>query len=362
MKYSKRRKDMGEGFLGEDSKLRFITFDKALGMFLDSQDASNHSKATYNDYSRVLNLFLYYMHDKHSYTLIQQVTEQDIIGWLSFLRNTLSSRGRPYSSKSIETYARDVIAFFNWLVRHGHLESSPMAQIGLPKAEKTLIRVFTEQEIEMLDAACDRDLNGKALTQDERKALASRDRAILWFLLSTGVRASEACGLLFADIDWDKSLVYVRGKGAKERRIPFGKIARQHLNTYVTYWRGRSPESDEHVFLNSYGSPLTYTAVQQMFMRLKRVADIKDKRVSAHTCRHWFAVNCIKNGMPSTVLQGLLGHEKLEMINTYVRLADQDNRELYARFSPADNLEMHHRSKDKRKDLRDWRKSRNKKV
>ena len=62
--------------------------------------------------------------------------------------------------------------------------------------------------------------------------------------------------------------------------------------------------------------------------------------------------------MPSTVLQGLLGHEQLEMINTYVRLAEQDKREIYTRYSPVDALDMHHRSKGKRKQLQNWRNAR----
>ncbi len=62
--------------------------------------------------------------------------------------------------------------------------------------------------------------------------------------------------------------------------------------------------------------------------------------------------------MPSTVLQGLLGHERLEMINTYVRLAEQDTKEMYAWYSPVDVLDMHHKSKGKREQLRDWRNTR----
>src|SRR5437588_10495167 len=120
----------------------------------------------------------------------------------------------------------------------------------------------------------------------------------------------------------------------------------------------RALPAHECVFLNVFGNPLTQSTVNAIFARLKRVAGITDKRVSAHTCRHWFAVNCIKNGMPSIVLQGILGHEQLEMINTYVHLAEQDRRVLYAEYSPVDRLEMHHSSKGKRQKLREWRNAR----
>jgi site-specific recombinase XerD len=338
-----------------------LPFDAALQAFLAGQDAAGHSKISAVDYKRVVGQFLRYMAREHQYTYVQQIQEQDVLEWLAYLRNTTSRLGRPYSSRSIRTYCVDVFAFFNWLYRHEYIDENPVELVDAPKIEKPLIRVFTEEEIERLDAACDREAHGRSLTPDERKALAARDRAILWLLLSTGIRLSELCGLRFCDIDWDKGMIYVFGKGAKERVVPFGKVARQYLNTYLQYWRGKPTDPvNDHVFIGVFGRPITYYSVKKIFERLKVKAGIQDKRVSAHTCRHWFAVNAIKNGMPSTVLQNLLGHERLEMINTYVRLAEQDKRELYNRYSPADSLKMH-RSKDRRSEIREWRNARKRK-
>jgi len=363
LEFSKRRQKEGQeqALIVSHPLVAATTFESALNALLTAHDAVGHSKVTLEDYKRTIGLFLRYMADTHGYTHVQQITEHDVLEWLAYLRNTPNRLGRPYSSRTIETYCRTVLVFFHWLVNHNYLVVNPVVQIRTPKTEKALIRVFTEDELERLDAACDRPAKGRSLTPDERKAMAARDRAFLWLLLSTGIRLSEACGLLFRDIDWDSGMIFVRGKGAKERKVPFGRVARQHLNTYITYWRGVPADPvNEHVFLNAFGHPLRPHSAQAIFRRLKEVAGIRDKRVSAHTCRHWFAVNCIKRGMPSTVLQSLLGHEQLEMINTYVRLAEQDKRELYARHSPVDALEMHHRPKGKREQLRDWRNARKK--
>ncbi len=360
MKLSKRRQNVDTTVLAVEPGKPTLTFENAFNAFLQSQDAVGHSKMTKADYKTVIGIFLRYMTSIHGYTLIQQIREEDILGWLAHLRNSDNAYGRPYSSRTIATYNRDVITFFHWLIEHKYITSNPAEKIKETKVEKALIRVFTKDELERLDVACNRAADGRSITPDERKMLAARDRAILWLLLSTGIRLSELCGLCFADIDWDKSLIYVRGKGAKERRVPMGSVARQHLNTYITYWRGIPASLSEAVFLSVFGKPLRPSAVKQMFARLKKLAEITDKRVSAHTCRHWFAVNSIKNGMPSTVLQGLLGHEHLEMINTYVRLAEQDNRDLYAKYSPVDSLEMHHNTKGKRERDREWRTSRKK--
>lgn len=359
-KSSKRRKQKGDNPSSEPV-VAPMTLEKSLEIFLMAQDAAGNSKATMSDYKMVVGIFLKYITETHGYTAIKQVKEEDVLQWLAYLRNKTNKLGRPYSSRSIQTYSRDVAAFFKWLSEHGHIPVNPMVHIKTPKVEKALIRVFTEDELKLLDAACDRPSKGKALTTDERKALGARDRAFLWLLLSTGIRMSEACGLLFKDISWDDGMIYVRGKGAKERRIPMGKVARQHLNTYIQYWRGEPKDTtNEHVFLNAFGDPLRPSSAQEIFARLKEVAGITDKRVSAHTCRHWFAVNMIKRGLPSTVLQGLLGHEQLEMINTYVRLAEQDSRVLYAKYSPVDALDMHHTSKGRREQTREWRNARKK--
>ena len=361
MRMSKRRNGT-DGQVIAHPGIASTPFESALEAFLKAQDAAGHSKVTQDDYERVVKLFLRYMADEHGYKSIQEITENDIFGWLSHLRNTPNRLNKPYSSRTIETYCRNVLVFFNWLLEHHYLTVSPIAQVKLPKTEKALIRVFTEDELERLDAACDRAPQGRSLTPDERKAMSARDRAILWLLLSTGIRISELCGLRLSDIDWNKGLISVKGKGAKERKVPFGKVARQHLNTYIQYWRGLPYDpANEHVFLNAFGNPMRPASVQDMFRRLKKVAGIRDKRVSAHTCRHWFAVNCIKRGMPSTVLQGLLGHEQLEMINTYVRLAEQDTRNLYAAYSPVDALDMHHAPGGKREKLREWRNARKRK-
>jgi site-specific recombinase XerD len=358
MKYSKRRKDLQRQ--QDEQQQSKTSFEQALSAFLEAQDAAGHSKVTQSDYGRVLRgVFLRYMTETYGYACIQDITERDLIGWLAYLRNATNKLGRAYSSRSIQTYYTYVLAFFHWLVEHGYLEENPLKSVKLPKADKPLIRVFTEDELMRLDLACDRLSHGRSLTSDERKALAARDRAILWMLLSTGVRLSELCGLRLRDIDWKQGMIYIRGKGAKERKVPFGSVARQHLNTYLQYWRGDPLDPvNEHVFLSVFGKPLSDNAVQRMFKRLAERANIHDKRVSAHTCRHWFAVNAIKQGMPTAALRDLLGHETWEMIDVYVHLAEQDKKDIYVKFSPVDSLKMHQTTRGRRGQIREWRNAR----
>ncbi len=336
-----------------------MSLDKAIAAFLNAQEGAGHSKFTVLNYRSTVKHFLQYIREKYHYETIDQIEEADIMAWMAYLRGVITRRGRPYSSVSIQSKARFVFTFFNWLFAHKKLDANPVAQITKPKAEKVLIRVFSEEDLVKLDAACDRSPRGRSLTVDERKALSARDRAVLWLLLSTGIRSGELCGLRFSDLDWDDSSIYVHGKGSKQRKVPFGKVARQHLDTYIQYWRGKPEDQEEFVFITPFGTPLRSThSVQAIFKRLQQVSKIKDKRVSAHTCRHWFAVNAIKQGMPTKALKDILGHARWEMIEIYVKLGEEDLQQVYKNYSPVDRLEMHHSTKGQREKAREWRQSR----
>src|SRR5689334_14133978 len=107
MKLSKRRQGE-QGQIVSHPAVASTSFESALDAFLRAQDAAGHSKVTQDDYKRVLSLFLRYMAEEQGYTAIQQITEDDIVDWLSHLRNSSNRLGKPYSSRSIETYARNV--------------------------------------------------------------------------------------------------------------------------------------------------------------------------------------------------------------------------------------------------------------
>lgn len=261
MRHSMRRRDVLVEVIAHPG-VTDLTFEKAVSVFVQGKEAKGCSRVALHDYKTAVNIFLRYMVEKHDYIMIADIAERDILEWLAYLRNTNSSRGKPYSSRSIQTYCRHVLVFFQWLLTHEYIVFNPAAKIKEPKVDKPLIRVFTDAELEKLDAACTRPAKGRSITPDERKMLTARDRAIFWLLLSTGIRLSELCGLRFMDMDWDKGMINVHGKGAKERRVPMGQVARQHLNIYITYWRGAPANTEEAVFINVFGSPVTPPTVK----------------------------------------------------------------------------------------------------
>ena len=170
--------------------------------------------------------------------------------------------------------------------------------------------------------------------------LTARNRAVLWTLLDTGMRASELCGIRFTDLDRKHGTVYIMGKGAKERKVLLGQRGYHYLCAYLDYWRGEPENQQERLVLTDDGNPLTLSAITQLFGRLKLKAGIRDKRVSAHTCRHWYAIKFLLKGGKLFALQRHLGHETLEMVRIYAYFTDQDAEDEKRKFSPADDVEL----------------------
>jgi site-specific recombinase XerD len=322
---------------------------KVLKRYILWHESEGHSRKTESVYEKTLTPFFHYLESEHQINDLTQVGIEHIRAWLVWLRNTPSQRKMPRSSKTIESYCRQVMAFFRWCKDEDILNRDPTERLKLPKAEKKQIRVFSDEEIKRLHEACIPSGNG--LRPDVYRMLIARNRAILWVLLDTGMRANELCGMRFMDLDRKRGTVYIMGKGAKERKVLLGQRGYHYLCAYLDHWRGEPESTEEHLILSDDGAPLTTNGICLLFRRLKRRAEITDKRVSAHTCRHWYAIKFLLKGGKLFVLQKHLGHEPLEMVRIYANVTDQDAEEEKRKYSPADDVELE-ASKVKRRGFR----------
>jgi site-specific recombinase XerD len=309
-----------------------------LGQYLLWHEAEGHSRKTELVYQKTLRPFFAYLASEHYQKDLAALTLTELRAWLVWLRNTPGPHGRPRSSKTIESYCRQVKAFTRWCADEGILERDPAERLRLPKAEKKHLRVFTDEEIKRLHEACLPSQNG--LRPEVRRMLTARNRAIVWMLLDTGIRAEELCRIRFADLDRRRCTVYIMGKGAKERKLLLGQRGYHYLTSYLDHWRGEPESEEERLLLTDDGSPITYQTIRLLFARLKAASSITDKRVSAHTCRHWYAIRFLLKGGKLFALQRHLGHETLEMVKIYAHFTDQDAEEEKRKYSPADDVEI----------------------
>ena len=191
----------------------------------------------------------------------------------------------------------------------------------------------------------------KALSEDEAGRLLSsvpgldarsrRDRAILELLYATGMRISELAGLRLADLDLERSVCVVFGKGAKERVVPFGRYAEEA----VRQWLGRegralfAPErwarrlDEEALFLSSRGRRMSRQAVWTVVHRAAVRAGLEAK-VTPHVLRHSCATHLLEHGADIRVVQELLGHATITTTQVYTKVSNELLRREYERAHP----------------------------
>ena len=185
--------------------------ERVLHRYLLWHEAEGHSRKTERNYCVVLGLFFAYLKNEHHIDDLNELEVEHVRAWLIYLRNTPTERDELRSSKTVENYARHLLAFLRWCVAEGVLDHDPTERVRVPKAEKKHIRVFSDEEVRALHEVCIPPSAG--LRPDVRRMLTARNTAILWTLLDTGMREGELCSIRFKDLDRRHGTVYIMGKG-----------------------------------------------------------------------------------------------------------------------------------------------------
>lgn len=218
--------------------------------------------------------------------------------------------------------------FFKFLCREGVLELNPARLVASPRLEKKLPNYLTiEEAIRFIEMP------------DLDTALGKRDRAILEMLYGTGVRVSELVGMNLPDIDFTNLTVRVRGKGRKERIVPFGEYAKKSLELYLGvrgHFMLQAPEAERDplaVFYNYQGTRITTRSVGRMIDKyIKECAELH--HISPHSLRHSFATHLLNAGADLRSIQELLGHARLSTTQRYTHVSQDRLMEVYDKAHP----------------------------
>lgn len=225
------------------------------------------------------------------------------------------------------TVARKLAAvrgFFRFLVREKVLRTNPASGLKSPRKPRRLPAYLTPEEVDRLLAV-----------PDPATHLGQRDRTLLELLYSCGLRVSEALDLTSGDVDMSELLLRVRGKGSKERIVPFGEVARELLATYLDQTRASFPVQVRvpALFLNARGGRLSRVSCWKMVQRACRAAGIL-KSISPHSLRHSFATHLLDNGADIRVVQELLGHAHIGTTEIYTHLTRESLRRVFLQCHP----------------------------
>ncbi len=237
-------------------------------------------------------------------------------------------------------------SFFKFCVREGWLEENPARLVRTPRLPQRLPSVPTAEQVNRFLDACAEfspaasGLKGAAAAQRDERArrLIRRDRALLEFLYASGLRASELVGLNLGDIDRKEQMLRVRGKGRKERLVPFGSKAGAALDRYrevrdALLPAGKPSEAGEAVFLNHRGQRLSTRALGRIVKKYSKLFD-PNWDLHPHMLRHAFATHLLTEGADLRAIQELLGHRSLSTTQKYTSVSIKQLMEVYDKAHP----------------------------
>jgi len=217
-------------------------------------------------------------------------------------------------------------SLYRWLAQEGVVEQNPAKLVSTPRLAKKLPRVPTIEEMNSV-------LDGK---MPEVASFPERDRLMLELLYGCGIRNSELVGINVDDIRLSAEAILIRGKGKKERYVPFGGAARAALATYLP-WRQQLlatlKRASAALLVNQRGGRLTTRSVGRIVKRIA-VAKGLSPDVHPHTLRHAFGTHMLEEGADLRAIQELLGHERLATTQRYTQLSVKHVMNVYDQTHP----------------------------
>lgn len=276
------------GIDGDEAKIR---------MFVASKRAVNRQIKTLKHYTREI-----YQVKEFLGKRLEDITGMDLRYYYGILRER-----RGIKMSTMQTRLHYLSSFWDFLITEELVHSNPVKKVGALKLEKTIKKPYSPEEMERLRGACGN----------------IRDRALVEFLYSTGVRVSELTALNIGDIEMGKQELVVYGKGSKERKTYLTDSAKFYLRRYLQ----TRPQEDLDrqplfVTLDAPHNRLTVPGVQYMLRQLGRRSGVTN--VHPHRFRRTIATDLLSRGMPIEQVKEFLGHEKLDTTMIYCTIKEEN--------------------------------------
>jgi integrase/recombinase XerC len=289
---------------------------KAMADFLRHLRERNASPHTVKAYAGDLSLFAAYAEERGW----KEIDHVAIRGFLSQLYD------KGLSKTSVARSLAAVRSLYRWLAREGVVEQNPAKLVATPKLSKKLPRVPTIEEMNFV-------IDGE---MPEAAAFPERDRLMLELLYGCGIRNSELTGINLDDIRLSAEAILIRGKGKKERYVPFGDAVKAALAAYLPQRQkllSSSGKVSTALLINHRGGRLTTRSVGRIIKKIA-VAKGLSPDVHPHTLRHAFGTHMLEEGADLRAIQELLGHERLATTQRYTQLSMKHVLQVYDQMHP----------------------------
>jgi integrase/recombinase XerC len=290
---------------------------RELSDFLDylryERNASVH---TISAYRRDLGQFIDYIGEREG--SLRKVDNVQIRGFMAQLHE------RKLKKSSSARKLAAIRSFFRFGVKKKWIAENPAKVVATPKQEKRVPSFLSEEE-----------MAGFLEVPPSKKPLDLRDSAILELLYASGIRVSELVGINLEDANPGERLIRVRGKGKKERLVPFGRIAGERLTVYLRVRPDIVQDriGEKALFLNYQGRRISSRSVERIVDKYIRLTAVK-RKISPHSLRHSFASHLLSRGADLRVIQELLGHESLATTQKYTHLNLGQLMDVYRKSHP----------------------------
>lgn len=271
--------------------------------FIDAKRIEGCSERTLKEYKISASKLIDFYKDK----TLRKITTDDIRNFL------MSYQGiNNCSNTTIDNHRRNLSSFFTWLEAENYVLKSPMIRIHKIKTKKTVKKIISDEDIEILRDNCNN----------------IRDLAIIDLLYSTGIRVGELVNLNKEDIDFENRECIVMGKGNKERTVYFDAKTKLHLMNYL------STRKDDNVALFvSLDKPYDRLNISGVEVRLRKLGKkLGLEKVHPHKFRRTMATRAIDKGMPIEQVQQLLGHNQIDTTMCYAKVMEENVKHAHRKY------------------------------
>lgn len=231
-------------------------------------------------------------------------------------------RARGNSTGTLARRLSALRSFFGFVLDEGGVAKNPLEFMDNPKLPLHLPEVLSREE---MNAVLEQPL------ADSRGGV--RDRCILELLYAAGLRVSELCNLKVENLDLQRGLARIFGKGSKERLVPLHNLVQKMLEDYLANWRPHFRPACANLFLNRSGRGLTRQYIWKLIKKYAALAGI-ERPISPHTFRHSFATHLLEGGADLRSVQMLLGHADIAATEIYTHVQAERLRSLHQKYHP----------------------------
>ena len=263
--------------------------------------------------------YLAYLRNKCLITNMNEVSSEDIRGYLAYLKK------KKMSAATMNRNLCSIKSFHRFLLADKYVNRNVAKEISALKMEKKLPSVLSIEEVTSLLEV----VKGES-------PIDLRNQAMLELVYATGLRVSELCNIKITDLRFTTHQIRVLGKGSKERIIPVNDYALTRVREYLVKGRIQlinAKKDNGYLFLNNHGEVISRVGFFKILKDLAKKANI-DKNISPHTLRHSFATHLLESGVDIRLIQELLGHEDIATTQIYTHLSLNKIKEVYGLAHP----------------------------